>query len=91
MQPKNNLLLVKIMYYDWYQVSVIFWMVSGSFRWFRIVLGGFRSFLVLLNTEHLNVGLDLMCSFLGRNLFHISFCPLETLERRIFLKISVYL
>ena len=59
--------------------------VSGSFR---LYLGGFKSFLVLLSTEHLNVGLDLMCSFLCRNLFRIRFCPLETLERRTFLKIS---
>ena len=53
-----------------------FWLVTG---WFQLALGGlswfscgFRSFLVLMRTEHHNVGMDLICSFLCNKLLHIS-------------------
>ena len=49
-------------------------MASGGVCWFYIVSGGFRPSLVLLSTERLNVGLDLMCSFSRKNLLHTSFC-----------------
>ena len=49
-------------------------MASGGFSWFQIVSGGFRPSLVLVSTERLNAGLDLMYSSLCKNLRHISFC-----------------
>ena len=48
--------------------------VSGGIRWFQLVLDRFRPFLVLVSTERLNVGIDLMCSFLCKTLLHIGFC-----------------
>ena len=48
--------------------------VSGGIRWFQLVLDRFRPFHVLVSTERLNVGIDLMCSFLCKDLLHISFC-----------------
>ena len=49
-------------------------MVPGDIRWFQLVLDPFRSFLVLVSTKGLNVGIDLMCSFLCKPLLHIGFC-----------------
>ena len=102
-QPKNDLLLVKNMYFGWYRYYRYsrggfrsFWLVPGQFQvvlggfsWFQIASGGFRPSLVLVSRKRLNVGLDLMCSFLCKNLLHIAFVqnfnrfdfqPLETLE-----------
>ena len=44
-----------------------YWVVSGGIRWFQLVLDRFRLFLVLVITERLNVGIDLI-------LLHIGFC-----------------
>ena len=41
-----------------------YWVVSGGIRWFQLVLDRFRLFLVLVITERLNVGIDLMWSIL---------------------------
>ena len=51
-----------------------YWVVLGGIRWFQLVLDRFRSFLVLVSKERLNVGIDLMCTFLCKDLLHISFC-----------------
>ena len=39
-----------------------------------VVLDCSRSFLVVVSTERLYVGLDMMCSFTCKDLLHISFC-----------------
>ena len=45
MQPNNNLVLVKTMYYGWYQATLIIsWVVAGGFSQ---LLGGFRWFQVV--------------------------------------------
>ena len=49
-------------------ILVSYLVVSGSNRWFQLVLDRFRPFLVLVSTERLNVGIDLMCSFLFEDL-----------------------
>ena len=54
-------------------VLASYWVVSGGIRWFQLVLDCFRSFLLLVITERLNVRIDLMCSFLRKNLLHIGF------------------
>ena len=50
-------------------VLAIYWVVSCGIRWFQLVLDRFRPFLVLVSTERLNVGIDLMCSFFVKLFF----------------------
>ena len=41
-------------------VLVSYWVVSGGIRWSQLVLDRFRSFLILVSTERLSVGIDLI-------------------------------
>ena len=63
-------------------VSGNFWVVSGSFSWFQLVSGGFRSFLVLVSTKksfrssgrifHASLGKKMRIHFFNVNLVLIN-------------------
>ena len=56
-------------------------MPSGCFSWLNIVAGDFGPFLVSVKTKRLNIGLDLMRSFLRKTLtsYELDSEPLELL------------
>ena len=59
-------------------------MVLGGCRWFQVVLGGFRSFHVLVTTTGRPMSYEKKqnnCSSLNDDLMHTGLCPLNKLMK----------